>query len=68
MSTRYVHDGQGRNVGYTKEMSEVIYAHGKNGQNVGYFNKKNNTTFDKDGRRYGVGDMTTSLIMEASKK
>jgi hypothetical protein len=67
MSTRYVHDGQGRNVGYTKEMSDVIYAHGKNGP-VGYFNKNSNTTFDKNGKRYGMGDMTTSLIMEASKK
>ena len=67
MSTKYVMDGSKRNIGYTKDMGSVIYAHDKNGKNVGYYNSSNNTTFDRNGKRYGSGNLTESLVFEASK-
>ena len=67
MSTKYVMDGSNRNIGYTKDMGSVIYAHDKNGKNVGYYNSNNNTTFDRNGKRYGSGNLTEALVFEASK-
>lgn len=67
MSTQNVYDGNGRRVGYYNEMSSVVYAHDTGGRNVGYYNKNTNTTFDKNGRRYGVGNLVTALIMEAAQ-
>ena len=68
MSTKYVMDGNNRNIGYTKDMTSVIYAHDKNGKNVGYYNSSNNTTFDQNGRRYGTGNLTNALIFESVRK
>lgn len=67
MSTKYVIDGNNRNIGYIKDMGSVIYAHDKNGKNVGYYKPSNNTTFDRNGKRYGGGNLTESLVFESSK-
>jgi hypothetical protein len=67
MSTKYVMDNNNRNIGYTKDMGSVIYAHDKTGKNVGYYNPTSNTTFDRNGKRYGNGNLTESLVFEASK-
>ena len=67
MSTKYVMDGSNRNIGYTKDMGSTIYAHDKNGKNVGYYNVSINTTFDRNGKRYGNGNLTEALVFEASK-
>jgi hypothetical protein len=64
MSSQTVFDGSGRRAGYYKETSDVIYAHDVNGKNAGYYKKSTNTTFDRNGRRYGSGNLVTSLIME----
>ncbi len=68
MSTKYIMDGNNRKIGYTKDMGSVVYAHGSNGENVGYYQSNNNTTFDRNGRRYGSGDLTSALIFEAARK
>ena len=68
MSTKYVMDGSNRNIGYTKDMGSVIYAHDKNGKNCGYYNPNNNTTFDRNGKRYGNGNLTESLVFDASTR
>lgn len=60
-----VYDRNGRKAGYYTEMSSVIYAHDSNGRNVGYYNKNADTTFDRNGRRYGSGNLVTALIMES---
>ena len=67
MSTKYVMDGSNRNIGYTKDMGSVIYAHDKSGKNVGYYQASSNTTFDRNGKRYGNGNLTEALVFEASK-
>lgn len=67
MSTKYVMDGNNRKIGYTKEMNSVIYAQNQNGKNVGYYNKSNNTTFDNNGKRYGVGNLTDALVFKSNK-
>jgi hypothetical protein len=67
MSTQNVYDGNGRRAGYYNEMSNVIYAHDASGRNVGYYNKNTDTTFDRNGRRYGNGNLVTSLIMESNQ-
>ena len=68
MSTKYVMDGNNRNIGYTKDMGSVIYAHDKNGKDVGYYNVSNKTTFDSKGKRYGSGNLTNALVFEAVRK
>lgn len=67
MSTKYVMDGNNHNVGYTKNMGSVIYAHDKNGKNVGYYNSTSNTTFDNNGKRCGVGNLTDVLVFKSKK-
>ena len=68
MSTNYVIDGANRRIGYVKETNSVSYAHNQNGKNVGYFNKSNNTTFDANGKRFGSGNLTDSLVYKTYNK
>ena len=68
MSTKYVMDGSNRNIGYTKDMGSVIYAHGSNGKNVGHYNANNKTTFDANGKRFGSGNLTDSLVFKDSRR
>jgi hypothetical protein len=68
MSTKYIMDGANRKVGYVKDSGSVIYAHGPNGENVGYYQKSTDTTFDRNGKRYGFGDLTNALVFEAVRK
>lgn len=68
MSTKYIKDGVGRNIGYTKDMGSVIYAHDKNGANAGYYQRSSDTTFDRDGRRYGKGNLTEALVFFAANR
>lgn len=65
--SNYIRDGRNNVVGYIKEMGSVTYAHGSKGENVGYFSKSANATFDKNGKRYGTGDLTSALVMNNSK-
>jgi hypothetical protein len=62
-----VYDGKGRRVGYYHEMSSVIYAHDKNGRNAGYYHKSSNVTFDKNGKRFGTGNLVETLIFNELK-
>jgi hypothetical protein len=68
MSTKYIMDGKNIRIGYVKDSGSVIYAHGPNGENVGSYNKNNDTTFDRNGKRYGFGDLTNALVFEAARK
>lgn len=68
MSTKYIMDGNNRKIGYTKDIGSVIYAHGPNGENVGYYKPSNDTTFDRNGKRYGTGNLTNALVFEAARK
>jgi hypothetical protein len=68
MSTKYIMDGTNRKVGYVKDSGSVIYAHGPNGENVGYYQKSTDTTFDRNGKRYGFGNLTNALVFEAARK
>ena len=68
MSTKYVTDSKSARIGYVKDSGSVIYAHGPNGENVGYYQKSTDTTFDRNGKRYGFGDLTNALVFEASRK
>jgi hypothetical protein len=61
-------DGTNRKVGYVKDSGSVIYAHGPNGENVGYYQKSTDTTFDRNGKRYGFGNLTNALVFEAARK
>lgn len=67
MSVQNVYGGNGRRVGYYNEMSNLIYAHDKNGRNVGYYHKSLNVTFDKNGRRFGTGNLVESIIFNELK-
>jgi hypothetical protein len=61
-----VYNGQGVRLGYhTSENQNQVYAYDKSGTNIGYYNKSSNTTFDKNGRRYGVGNLVKSLILNS---
>ena len=68
MSTKYVTDSKSTRIGYVKGSGSVIYAHGPNGENVGYYQKSTDTTFDRNGKRYGFGDLTNALVFEAARK
>jgi hypothetical protein len=68
MSTKYVTDSKSARIGYVKDSGSVIYAHGSNGENVGYYQKSTDTTFDRNGKRYGFGDLTNALVFEAARK
>ena len=68
MSTKYIMDGTNRKVVYVKDSGSVIYAHGPNGENVGYYQKSTDTTFDRNGKRYGFGNLTNALVFEAARK
>ena len=68
MSTKYVTDSKSARIGYVKDSCSVIYAHGPNGENVGYYQKSTDTTFDRNGKRYGFGDLTNALVFEAARK
>lgn len=65
MNTHNIYDKVGRRAGYLNEMSDVIYAHDSKGIKVGYYNKNTDTTFDRNGRRFGSGNLIASLIMTA---
>ena len=68
MSTKYVTDSKSTRIGYVKDSGSVIYAYGPNGENVGYYQKSTDTTFDRNGKRYGFGDLTNALVFEAVRK
>ena len=68
MSTKYVTDSKSTRIGYVKDSVSVIYAHGPNGENVGYYQKSTDTTFDRNGKRYGFGDLSNALVFEAARK
>jgi hypothetical protein len=68
MSTKYVTDSKSARIGYVKDSGSVIYAHGPNGENVGFYQKSTDTTFDRNGKRYGFGDLTNALVFEAARK
>jgi hypothetical protein len=68
MSTKYIMDGKNVRIGYVKDSGNVIYAHGPNGENVGYYSKSSDTTFDRNGKRYGFGDLTNALVFESARK
>ena len=68
MSTKYIMDGKNVRIGYVKDSGSVIYAHGPNGENVGYYQKSTDTTFDRNGKRCGFGDLTNALVFEAARK
>jgi len=68
MSTKYVTDSKSARIGYVKDSGSVIYAHGPNGENVGYYQKSTDTTFDRNGKRYGFGDLTNALVFEDARK
>ena len=68
MSTKYVTDSKSTRIGYVKDSGSVIYANGPNGENVGYYQKSTDTTFDRNGKRYGFGDLTNALVFEAARK
>lgn len=68
MSTKYIMDNKNSRIGYTNDMGSVIYAHGPNGESVGYYQKSTDTTFDRNGKRYGFGDLTNALVFEAVRK
>ena len=61
----FIFDGNGKKMGYWNDTGSTSYAHDVNGKNLGYYNKNNDTTFDKSGKRYGKGNMCTSLIRES---
>ena len=62
----YVFDGKSRKVGHYNDTGNVVYAHDNSGRNIGKYQPSSDTTFDKNGRRYGKGNLVTSLIMDSA--
>lgn len=67
MSTKYVMKKNNK-IGYTKDMGSTAYAHDFDGRPCGYYMRSSNTTFDKNGRVYGSGNLTEALVYEEAAK
>ncbi len=55
----------GRLLGWRQQVGRQIRGYAANGSPAGWFDPAINATYDRNGRRVGMGDLLTSLIVSA---
>jgi len=56
-------DSTGRLLGWRQQMGRVVKGFVATGSPVGWYDPFMNATYDRNGRRIGIGDLLTSLIV-----
>mgnify|MGYP006895666727 CR=1 FL=1 len=56
-------DGSGKLLGWRQQMGRQIRGYAADGSPAGWFDPAKNATYDRAGRRVGVGDLLASLIV-----
>jgi hypothetical protein len=56
-------DCSGKLLGWRQQVGRHIRGYAANGSPAGWFDPAINATYDRNGRRVGIGDVLTSLIV-----
>lgn len=56
-------DSSGKLLGWRQQVGRQIRGYTANGSPAGWFDPVINATYDRAGRRVGIGDLLTSLIV-----
>lgn len=63
MSRQDLKDKNGRKIGSIEDKPNEQVGYDANGKKKGRYDKKQNATFDANGRKIGTGNMLTNLIL-----